>query len=142
MITMAEEMRDLIDIAVANGTPCILATATKTGEPHMSFRGSMMVLDDASLAYWDGSVTKRLLCIPVESTYACKTRGEVALWVTRGHREGRTEIDVARGGEDGDGYRRWGSGLSSCAHPFLLPPPRGEADAQTSQPMPCQEALL
>ena len=51
----------------------------------------------------DGSVTQRWLCIPVESTYACKTRGEVALWVTRGHREGRTEKDVARGGEDGDG---------------------------------------
>jgi len=53
MITMTEEMRDLIDNAIANGTPCILATATKTGVPHMSFRGSMMVLDDASLAYWD-----------------------------------------------------------------------------------------
>jgi general stress protein 26 len=53
MINMTEEMRDLIDNAIANGTPCILATATKTGAPHMSFRGSMMVLDDASLACWD-----------------------------------------------------------------------------------------
>jgi len=53
MIKMTDEMRDLIDNALANGTPCILATATKTGEPHMSYRGSMMVFDDASLAFWD-----------------------------------------------------------------------------------------
>ena len=53
MIRMTEEMRDLIDNAIANGTPCILATATKIGELYMSFRGSMMVLDDAFLAYWD-----------------------------------------------------------------------------------------
>jgi general stress protein 26 len=53
MIKMTEEMRDLIDNASANHTPCILATATKAGEPHMSFRGSVMVFDDASLAYWD-----------------------------------------------------------------------------------------
>jgi hypothetical protein len=53
MIKMTEEMRDLIDNAIANGTPCILATATKTGEPHMSFRGSMMVF---------GDFRKRLYC--------------------------------------------------------------------------------
>ena len=53
MIKMTDEMRDLIDNAIANGTPCILATASKAGEPHMSFRGSVMVFDDASLAFWD-----------------------------------------------------------------------------------------
>ena len=53
MIKMTDEMRDLIDNAITNGTPCILATASKAGEPHMSFRGSVMVFDDASLAFWD-----------------------------------------------------------------------------------------
>jgi len=53
MIKMTDEMRDLIDNAIANGTPCILATASKAGEPHMSFRGSVMVFDDTSLAFWD-----------------------------------------------------------------------------------------
>ena len=53
MIKMTDEMRDLIDNAIANGTPCILATASKAGEPHMNYRGSVMVFDDASLAYWD-----------------------------------------------------------------------------------------
>ena len=53
MIKMTDEMRDLIDNAIANSTPCILATASQAGEPHMSFRGSVMVFDDESLAYWD-----------------------------------------------------------------------------------------
>jgi hypothetical protein len=53
MIKMTDEMRDLIDNAITNGTPCILATASKAGEPHMSFRGSVMVFDDTSLALWD-----------------------------------------------------------------------------------------
>jgi predicted pyridoxine 5'-phosphate oxidase superfamily flavin-nucleotide-binding protein len=58
MIHMTDEMRDLIDHALANRTPCILATASKSGQPNMSYRGSMMVFDDESLAYWDRS--KRL----------------------------------------------------------------------------------
>ena len=55
MIHMTEEMRNLVDNNMANGTPCILATASKSGEPHMSYRGSVMVFDDESLAYWDRS---------------------------------------------------------------------------------------
>ena len=53
MIKMTEEMHELIDNALANKMPCILATASKSGQPNTSFRGSMMVFDDASLAYWD-----------------------------------------------------------------------------------------
>jgi hypothetical protein len=53
MIKMTEEMRERIDNTLANGTPCILATASKAGEPHMSYRGCVMVFDDTSLAYWD-----------------------------------------------------------------------------------------
>jgi len=88
-----------------------------------------------------GSVTTRVLCLAVdERTDACKTRGEVARGVTWGHREVRAGQGVAHGG--GDGHRRWCNALSSCAHPFLLPPPSCEAEAQTSQPMLCQEALL
>jgi general stress protein 26 len=58
MIKLTDEMRELIDNALANRTPCILATASKSGQPTMSYRGSMMVFDDESLAYWDRS--KRL----------------------------------------------------------------------------------
>ena len=34
MIKMTDEMRDLIDNAIANGTPCILATASSRGTAH------------------------------------------------------------------------------------------------------------
>lgn len=53
MIKLTDEMHQLIDNALAQGMPCILATASRDGQPHMSYRGSMMVFDDESLAYWD-----------------------------------------------------------------------------------------
>src|SRR5215467_5877406 len=87
-----------------------------------------------------GSVTTRVLCIAAESTDAYKTRGEVARGVTWGHREVRAGQGVAHGG--GDGHRRWCNAFSSCAHPLLLPPPSAAAEAQTSPPMLCHEALL
>ena len=51
MIQLTEEMKELIDNALANGTPCILATASLDGVPNAGFRGTMMVLDEESLAY-------------------------------------------------------------------------------------------
>jgi general stress protein 26 len=53
MIHLTAEMSDLINNALANGTPCILATASSSGQPTMSYRGSFMVFDHESLAYWD-----------------------------------------------------------------------------------------
>lgn len=53
MINVTEEMRQFIDRALADRCPCILATASPTGEPSVSYRGSMMVFDDDSLAYWE-----------------------------------------------------------------------------------------
>ena len=56
MISLTDEMREPINDALANGTPCVLATASSTGDIGISFRGSMMVWDDQSLAYWDRSL--------------------------------------------------------------------------------------
>ena len=53
MISITDEMRTEIDNALANGYPCILATASPVGEPDVGLRGSMMVFDDESLAYWE-----------------------------------------------------------------------------------------
>lgn len=53
MITLTDEMRTYIDNALANRMPCILATAGRDGQPNMSYRGSMLVFDNDSLAYWD-----------------------------------------------------------------------------------------
>ena len=51
MIQLTEEMRHSINNARANGTPCILASASLDGLPNAGYRGTMMVFDDASLAY-------------------------------------------------------------------------------------------
>src|SRR5688500_17058284 len=47
------EYKDTIDAALANRTPCLVATASARGEPNVSLRGSMMVFDHDHLAYWD-----------------------------------------------------------------------------------------
>ena len=82
-----------------------------------------------------------LLCIPVPSTYACKTQGEVVLCATRGHQEVRAAQGVARCGGDVDEHGHGRKGWCLCAPLVLLPPPRGQTDAHNSPPMPCYDAL-
>jgi uncharacterized protein len=53
MIQLTQQMRDLIDPALAKGTPCLVATASKDGTPNIGYKGSVMVFDDESLAYWE-----------------------------------------------------------------------------------------
>ena len=58
MIAISDQMRELVDNALANGSPCILATVSGDGEPDIGFKGSMLVFDNESLAYWER--TKRV----------------------------------------------------------------------------------
>jgi general stress protein 26 len=58
MIAISDQMRELVDNALANGSPCILATVSADGEPDIGFKGSMLVFDNESLAYWER--TKRV----------------------------------------------------------------------------------
>jgi hypothetical protein len=58
MIEILDQMKQLIDPALANGCPCILATVSGAGEPDIGFKGSMMVFDKQSLAYLER--TKRV----------------------------------------------------------------------------------
>lgn len=53
MIALTDQMREMVNNALANGCPCILATTSANGEPDIGFKGSMMVFDDESLAYWE-----------------------------------------------------------------------------------------
>ena len=53
MIKLTDEMSRLINQARANGTPCMMATASPDGVPNAGFRGTMMVLDEEALAYRD-----------------------------------------------------------------------------------------
>ena len=53
MIHLTEEMRRLINHARDNGNPCIIATADGDGRPNAGYYGTIVVLDDESLAYRD-----------------------------------------------------------------------------------------
>lgn len=53
MIAIIDQMKELVNNALANGSPCILATVSGNGEPDIGYKGSMMVFDDQSLAYWE-----------------------------------------------------------------------------------------
>ena len=53
MIKLTQQMRDLIDPALERGTPCLVATASQDGLPNVGYKGSVMVFDDESLAYWE-----------------------------------------------------------------------------------------
>src|SRR2546429_4278979 len=53
MIKLTQEMHERLDNALVNRTPCILATASPTGEPDLGYKGSVMVFDDEHLAYWE-----------------------------------------------------------------------------------------
>ena len=60
MIKLIDQMRELVDNALANGCPCVLATASADGEPDIGYKGSMMVFDDESLAYWERTKRQHL----------------------------------------------------------------------------------
>ena len=53
MINLTDQMRELVDNALANRCPCVLATVSGSGEPDVGYKGSMMVFDNESLAYWE-----------------------------------------------------------------------------------------
>ena len=53
MIKLTDEMKELFDTALADGFACLVGTATKDGQPQISPKGSVMVFDDQTLAYWE-----------------------------------------------------------------------------------------
>ncbi len=53
MIELTQEMAEAINNAFADGTPCLMGTASAQGLPDISYRGSVMVFDKEHLAYWE-----------------------------------------------------------------------------------------
>ncbi len=53
MIDMTGEMKELVDRALSDGLSCTLGTADKDGQPQLSLKGSVMVFDSETLAYWE-----------------------------------------------------------------------------------------
>jgi hypothetical protein len=55
MIVMTSLMGELLDKALADGTPCLLGTASKDGRPQISPKGSVAVFDEQHLCFWERS---------------------------------------------------------------------------------------
>jgi general stress protein 26 len=55
MIKLTDLVRDVLNSALADGTPCLVATASKDGHPQISPKGSVIVFNDDTLAYWERS---------------------------------------------------------------------------------------
>ena len=53
MIDMIGEIKDLVDRNHADGGSCIVGTSDKDGQPQLSRKGSVMVFDSETLAYWE-----------------------------------------------------------------------------------------
>lgn len=47
------ELTDAVGAALAQGRPCVLATVGVDGRPDIGPKGSMLVLDEHRLAYWE-----------------------------------------------------------------------------------------
>lgn len=53
MIYLDDQMRQLLDTAMDDRCTCLLGTADKEGRPQISMKGSVMVFDRQTLAYWE-----------------------------------------------------------------------------------------
>ena len=53
MISLTDEMAELLDSALADGYSCVVGTASKDGYPQISPKGSVMAYDSETLAYWE-----------------------------------------------------------------------------------------
>lgn len=55
MIKLTDQIRDALGSALADGTPCLVGTASKDGWPQISPKGSVVAFNDDTLAYWERS---------------------------------------------------------------------------------------
>ncbi len=55
MATINEEWWEAINASLADGAPCLLGTVSGDGQPQISPKGSMLVHDAGTLAYWERS---------------------------------------------------------------------------------------
>jgi hypothetical protein len=51
-LVLGPEIRGLVDGALVNGTPMLIAVVTADGKPRMSYRGSIQSLSDDQLSFW------------------------------------------------------------------------------------------
>src|SRR5262249_12857718 len=55
MIKIADDIKELVNKALADGVPCLVGTVDPDGSPNIGPKGSVLVFDDSTLAYWERS---------------------------------------------------------------------------------------
>ena len=55
MVKMTALMRDLLARATDDGVPCLVGTASNSGYPQISPKGSVAVFDERTLSFWERS---------------------------------------------------------------------------------------
>lgn len=55
MPAISDDVKAILNSALADGTPCLVGTVSAGGTPEISPKGSMLVLDAGTLAYWERS---------------------------------------------------------------------------------------
>jgi len=53
MISITDEMKENVEVALADGYSCLLGSVSSSGEPQISPKGSVLVYDGETLAYWE-----------------------------------------------------------------------------------------
>ena len=68
------EMAEAVNVAFAEGTPCVVATASRDGRPNLAFKGSLMVFDQEHLAFWERAHGETLDHLRENPSIACLYR--------------------------------------------------------------------
>jgi len=53
MIKLSEDVKKLVNNALADNVPCLLGTVSGDGQPQVGPKGSVVFFDDGTLAYWE-----------------------------------------------------------------------------------------
>lgn len=68
LIQLTDEMKTAINSALADRAPIMVATVDDTGQPSMSFRGSVQAYSDTQLGIWvrnpEGGILKSIVANP------------------------------------------------------------------------------
>src|SRR4051812_36076838 len=54
------KFEEAVNSALADGNPCLLATADASGQTDIAFKGSMMVFDAEHIAWWERSLSEQI----------------------------------------------------------------------------------
>ena len=69
MIKITDDMRTLVNKALADDLACLVGTVGEDGYPSLGPKGSVLVFDDQTLAYWERSHRSSIVNVKVVVYY-------------------------------------------------------------------------